>query len=225
MNPNFEAAIERLYAAFARPTPAAVEGCPCCTTEEELRVLVETPLRELTADQLGWYGSKALTTVGNAEDFRYFWPRLVELAARGDLRADREVVFSKSRRAGWRSWPVEEQTATEHFAAVLLEDFSETEYDEWELDSWVCALGRLLEDLPPWLAPLLRDTPAAASNLAGLYSLNEPKLARGRLANPFWRDEPEAAAAVAAWLRSDEVAAALARFHASQDDTSANPSG
>lgn len=66
MNPNFEAAIERLYAAFARPTPAIVEGCPCCTTEEELRVLVKTPLSDLTMDRLGWYGSKALTTVGNA---------------------------------------------------------------------------------------------------------------------------------------------------------------
>lgn len=224
MNPKLEAAIERLYAAFARPTPAVVEGCPCCTTEEELRVLVETPLRELTIDQLGRYGFKVLTTMGSKDDLRYFWPRIVELAARGEPWPDPEVVFSKPKVAGWRSWSVEEQAATEHFVAMLLEGFSETEYDEWELDSWVCALGRLLEDLPPWLAPLLRDTPAAARNLAGLYALNEPKLARGRLVNGFWRDVPQAEAAVAAWLRSDEVAAALARFHASQDETSANPS-
>jgi hypothetical protein len=220
MNPNFEAAIERLYAAFARPTPAAVEGCPCCTTEEELRVLVETPLRELTADQFGWYGSKALTTVGNAEDFRYFWPRLVELAARGDLRADREVVFSKSQDGGVAF--VAGGGADRHGA--LRGRAAGRFLRDGVRRVGAGQLGRLLEDLPPWLAPLLRDTPAAARNLPGLYSLNEPKLARGRLASPFWRDEPEAAAAVAAWLRSDEVAAALARFHASQDDTSANPS-
>src|SRR5262245_36945958 len=97
MHPDLEEAIERQYQAFATRAPSAVHGCPCCTTPEELEVLVRTPLRELTPAQLDRYAFKAVTTVGDAADLRYFWPRLAELAARGELATDLEVVFSKPR--------------------------------------------------------------------------------------------------------------------------------
>ncbi|HEU4453183.1 MAG TPA: hypothetical protein VFR81_08980 [Longimicrobium sp.] len=211
MNAEIEAAIEELYAAFRRPTPGRVEGCPCCTTEAELRALVGTPLRGLTAKHLWRYAFSVMLTVGGPHDLRYFWPRLMELAARDEPPADLEVILAKPRLAGWRDWPEREQTAMERFIAAIIGDWAVTEHDPFVVDSWICGFGRLVEELPPRLAPLLRDTPAAAANLAGLHSVNLPEIAEGRPSNAFWSDHPRAAAEFAAWLGGDEVAAALAR--------------
>jgi len=212
MNAEIEAAVEELYAAFARPTPRVVEGCPCCMSEAQLRTLVETPLRELTSDQLREYTALVLLTVGSADDLRHFWPRMVELAVGGERYPDLEIVFGKPTLGGWREWPAREQAATERFVDAVMEEMAETEHDPFDVDSWVCAFGRLLEDgLPLRLAPLLRDTPAAGANLSGLRSLNLRRTAGGKPSNWFWSDAPRAAAELTAWLRSDAVAEALAR--------------
>jgi hypothetical protein len=215
MHPDLEAAIEEMYAAFARPTPREVDGCPCCTTKEELRALVETPLRELNEEQLGRYASSALLTVGDVEDLRYFWPRIAELSVRGELWTDIEVVFDKPRRGEWRSWPRAEQEAIERFARAVMDDLARRELDAFEVDGWVCAFGRLMEDVVPLLAPLLEPTPAAGANLSSLHLLNARRIGRGKLTNAFWDAESAAnEAQVATWLRSDAVGKALARHHA-----------
>jgi len=215
MHPDLEAAIEEMYAAFARPAPREVDGCPCCTTEEELRALTETPLRELGEEQLGRYASSALLTVGNVEDLRYFWPRMVELVVRGELWTDIEVVFDKPKRGEWRSWPRPEQEAIERFARVVMDDLARRELDAFEVDGWVCAFGRLMDDVVPLLAPLLEPTPAAGANLFSLHLLNARRIRRGKLTNAFWDEESAAnEARVAAWLRSDAVSAALGRHRA-----------
>ena len=194
MNSDLNAAIEGLYAAFRRPrAPARVEGCPCCTTEAELEPLSRVPLRELSSAQIDQYAFKALTTVGTVEDFRYFLPRLVELALGDQLETDRPVLFGKPAYGQWRTWPAAEQLALERFAAALTGTFSAQVYEEYDLDAWVCALGQFLEDLPPYLAPLIAPTAPAAENLVRLYELNCGDLKRGTLWSAYWRDRPNAA--------------------------------
>ncbi|MFG2248893.1 hypothetical protein [Spirillospora sp. NPDC048823] len=71
-----------LYAAFADvPRPAELHGCPCCVAADEGRPLLAAPLRDLTAEDLARYAAKALNTWGGPQEFRYFTPRLLELAA------------------------------------------------------------------------------------------------------------------------------------------------
>src|SRR4051812_284387 len=65
MHPELESACEEVAAASPRPAPRETAGCPCCTTPEELRALVETPLRALSEAQLGSYAFSALLTVGD----------------------------------------------------------------------------------------------------------------------------------------------------------------
>ncbi|HKP76675.1 MAG TPA: hypothetical protein VJT67_14190 [Longimicrobiaceae bacterium] len=210
MHPDLEAAIEEMYAAFARPAPRAIDACTvCCFTEDELRTLVRTPLRELTPEQLGSYAFSALLTAGDEHDLRYFWPRMVELSARGELGVDLEVVFDKPRRG-----PQREQAAIERFARAQMADLARREYDFDAVDGWVCAFGRLFEDVLPLLAPLLEPTRAAAVNLFGLYSFNARRAARGTLINSFWDDDSENERRVAAWLCGDAVGDALARYYA-----------
>jgi hypothetical protein len=216
MHPQLQAAIEEMYAAFARPAPRAVDGCTvCCFTEEELRALAETPLRQLGEKQLGSYASSALLTVGDVDDLRYFWPRMVELAARGELWTDLEIVFDKPRRGEWRSWPRREQEAIEGFVRAQMAELARRELDDDEVDRWVCAFGVLMEgeDVVPCLAPLLEATPASRANLFSLYSWNARKVARGDLSNPFWDSAPGNEARVAAWLRGAAAGEALARYH------------
>src|SRR5215208_4014606 len=110
---DLDAVLDELYAAFAGPAPREVVGCPCCTDPAQLRVLVAVPLRELSAAQLEPDAGAALHTVGDAEDLRYFWPRLVELAARGESPTDVETLFAKPREANWRAaWTPRQQAAT-----------------------------------------------------------------------------------------------------------------
>lgn len=214
LSPAVHAAIEELYTAFARPTPREVDGCPCCTTEAELRGLVETPLRELAEEQLGNYSFSALLTVGSPDDLRYFWPRMVELSTRGEMWPDVEIVIAKPALAEWRSWPSAEQEAIERFARAWMADLARRELDGHEVGKWVCAFGRLFEDVVPLLSPLLEPCPAAEANLFALYSVNARKVGRGKLASSFWRDAPANEARVADWLRSEPVVDALSRFYA-----------
>jgi hypothetical protein len=158
-----EVAIAELSAAFARPTPRAVEGCPCCITPAELDALVSTPLRALSSAQLESYAFSVMLTAGCAENLRYFWPRLVELSFRGELFTDREVVFAKPRLAEWDSWPAAEQHATGRFAAAVLGDMAKRRYDRSDVDGWICGFSRMLEDVTPHLDPLLAETPAVAA--------------------------------------------------------------
>lgn len=78
---SYAKAIENLYAAFADvPRPTEIEGCHCCINEEEIVVLLQKPLRDLSGDDLGplWYSSPS--TVGTWENYCYFFPRLLEVS-------------------------------------------------------------------------------------------------------------------------------------------------
>jgi hypothetical protein len=59
-----------------------------------------------------------MNTWGDAGDFRYFAPRLLELSTAGALVwPDIEIVFTKLAQAGWREWP--ERRAVAEFMAAF----------------------------------------------------------------------------------------------------------
>ncbi|HEY7236313.1 MAG TPA: hypothetical protein VH539_19285, partial [Gemmatimonadaceae bacterium] len=112
-------AIAQQYEAFTSPQPRNVEGCECCTTSRELAALLAVPRERLSAAALDFYARKALTTVGGQSEFRYFWPRIAELAIAGDLLTDREVVFGKPHYGEDQTWPTVEKTALVDLARAL----------------------------------------------------------------------------------------------------------
>lgn len=109
------AAVQGLYTAFARvPRPEQVDRCTnCCISEEELVRLVEVSREELTAEELSAYASNAPDTVGAEEDFRYFLPRLLDLAAQGAFDwPDQPWVVRRLRLVPWRDeWSASERDA------------------------------------------------------------------------------------------------------------------
>lgn len=117
---SLQHAIDQLYQVFAKyPLRDAIEGCPCCTNDSDQRELHAAPLRELTVDQLRYFGFSALFTFGDIVDFKHFLPRLFELAAlEGFQGPDVESLYGRLTYGGLPSWPAEEIAAIRAFAAA-----------------------------------------------------------------------------------------------------------
>ncbi len=224
MSPELRAAVEALYVAFERPRPETIDGCPCCMTPDDLRALVGVPLRQVGGRVAYLYSVNALYTVGDNDDFRYFWPRLVELCLtplHAEYRLDEFYVFSRPHYARWReTWTPEEQAATERVAAAIAEDLahrglpSEDSFADalidlgYEVNRWVCALAQSLEDVTAYLRPLVAQTPALA--LLAFWEYQNPSSQEGPLINAFWGKAATKPARMVQWLQEPEVAAALA---------------
>jgi hypothetical protein len=209
------AAIAAQYAAFRAPRPRVVTGCTCCTSPRELAALVAAPREELGAGALAFYAHKAMTTVGTVDDFRYFWPRLAELGLTDHLLTSIETVYGKPLYGAHHTWPTEEQDAIRGLAAALGEWIAAEELEPDQVDSWVCAIGLLsenLDDVRRFITPLLTDTPAARENLRALVEENEETMRnKGRLASSFWENAPEGAALMVDWLQTQPRAIEAAR--------------
>jgi hypothetical protein len=102
-------AIAAQYLAFAAARPDDVRGCACCTTSQQLAAIVSAPREVLGAAELDFYARKAMTTVGTVADFRYYWPRLAELALTDEILTDTEVLFGKPLYGAHYTWPKAEQ--------------------------------------------------------------------------------------------------------------------
>jgi len=195
------------YEAFTAPRPRSVEGCSCCTTPTQLAALVAAPRDELPTSVLDLYARKAITTIGGTAEFRYFWPRLAELAIAGELTTDREVVFGKPLYGAHRTWPGPERAAVLSLASALGGWLGAEELEEFEVDDWVCVIGLLAEDLTdirPLLAPLLATTESAWANLLAFVASNRDNVEKKhRLASAFWESAPQSAATVVEWYLSE----------------------
>lgn len=111
---------DALYGAFSRhPLRRVVEGCPHCVSDEDQARLRAVPLHRLSAEQLDRYAFKAMTTWGEADDYRHFLPRILELACSDEGAAwpglDPDLVARKMIDAGWRDWPADERAAVARF--------------------------------------------------------------------------------------------------------------
>jgi hypothetical protein len=220
MDSQLQQAIEDLYVAFRRPRPETIDGCECCLARIDVDALIHTPLRDLSYQQLSEYVTDVIYTVGSADDFRYFLPRLLELALIEPSYAnDPELLFRKLRLAGLRSWPSTEQRAIESLVDAIARRFGHEALERSEIDTWICALGQISEDVTPHLQHLLDDRSAARHNLYGFYDWNRRDVEKRRsLGNAFWVDGAERinpnVEHINAWFRRPEVSAAIDRAYA-----------
>ena len=118
------AAISGLYATFVSyPLKRVIAGCPHCVSGADSDALHVRALDALTADDVRYYATKAMTTFGDAEDFKHFLPRLLELLAREleaggageDLGFSEEILGRKLALAGYADWPAVEREAVDRF--------------------------------------------------------------------------------------------------------------
>lgn len=200
-----------LYAAFTAKRPRHVHGCPCCTKPEALEKLTwhSQPREKIPAQDLDFYARKAMTTVGTADDFRYFLPRVFELCLDGKLETDAEIVFGKLACGSWRQWPQEEQAALVDLADAIsrwwMAADAQNRGKTWEtISTWACCLGLYVDDLTPHLDRLLAPTAEARKNLIAFYDENAYSASQGKMGG-FWEKKSASTANAIAWLQSDRV--------------------
>lgn len=193
--------IEHLYDVFSRyQCPRRLEGCPCCTSPAVAEPLVRKPLRTLSAPELDHYASKALTTWGTLDDYKYFIPRIVELIDDGSLHWCTEITLGKFQYGGFRDWPVTEQRAVRDFifgawrAAVQASDTDRA-------DALLCRAARLLDDV----TPLLNYADTSAPEFKSAYAAGHSHQTKRKLLNSFWEVSTQNYQRVLSWLYLTET--------------------
>lgn len=74
-DPELNSAIDLCYEVFGtHPTPRSLNASPIRDAKAILQTLTSKPLRELSGEAIGPYSGYALTTVGNANDYKHFLP-------------------------------------------------------------------------------------------------------------------------------------------------------
>ena len=211
-------AVGNLYAVFGRyPLNPRMSRCDHCHSDEDQARLGSRPLRELDVEDLDDYAFSALTTWGEADDFKHFLPRLLELMAFGSERHQgfmaEETLFGKLREAEWSRWPpVERQAVGRYLDELWMEALSSFPGGR-DVDALVCCLGQAVDDLAPFLDRWL-ETPseAALRHLAGFVAANEESMrTRGVLWNAYWSGRPATMGQAMAWIASPSTRGALER--------------
>jgi hypothetical protein len=198
-----EDAIEGLYRAFrATPKPRHIDGCPCCIDRKEIGVLVGKSVRLITPQELSSYASSAFVTVGDVADYLYFLPRILEITATdSSWWPDPEVTGRAIRSANPDSWTDSQRTALyDYLKAVVSYALQPGHYHE--LDSWMCAIGRMKFDVRPFLNEIAKCPEAVLD----YFETNADSLPRNKLANAFWELPCTAHDAIVDWFFSPEIA-------------------
>jgi hypothetical protein len=115
--PDLDTALEQLYSAFARfPLPEHSDFCDHCVHPDEVAATRGKPLRSLTADDLRPYVSHAMSTWGELAEFKYFFPRVLELFAREEIYdSGLAWLFLNKVSVRWEDWPEDERAAIRAF--------------------------------------------------------------------------------------------------------------
>ena len=198
---RLDQAVEALYATFAGFPLGRVAGCPHCVGDDDQRAIRRVPLRRLTGDDLDRYAVKALSTWGDADDLRHFLPRLLELAAHGDLTADVDIVVGKLRLAQWPLWPADQRDAVEAFAGAWWRRTLATFPAPDVAATVLRAVAQATDDLSPFLSAWLDPpTESAARHLAAFIDELAHTIRHrptGPVLHGWWHDQP---AQLLTWL-------------------------
>lgn len=201
--PSLEAAVERLYQVFSViPKPKSIKGCPCCINDKEIGVLLRTPLRQLSPNDMSSYASSAFLTVGESADHLYFLPRILEvISTEPSWWPGPEVTARAILNAGPEAWTAEQRDAVHvYLLASVGKVIDDGQY--LELDGWVCAVVRMGRNVQPFL-DLIARCPAA---VLIYFEMNSEALQRNRLSNGFWEVPSAGHDVVVDWFYSPEIA-------------------
>jgi hypothetical protein len=229
------ASIEGLYAVFARyPRPREILTDGLTITAE--RPMLARPLREVAEMDLGEYPAKAMTTQGTVDDYRYFAPRILELAAFNMKRPAEplqstleriatigfpisamppEMLLGKLAYAEWHQWPADEQAAVRGFLQAWWKSLLSSYPTVVEADSLLCGIARC-DDLRVYLQiceAMCCKVGAARCHLAHLISVHLTEAQTRREAwlplwfdLPWWSEHPVRLVQFYQWLFSETVA-------------------
>lgn len=203
-------AIEGLYKVFMDyPLVRKIDGCPCCVSDEDESDLHRKPLRELTAEDLRRYATKALTTWGTENDFKHFLPRLFELVTEEEgiaYEIDLAILFGKLEYAHWNTWPSQEHAAVRDYLIALWLFVLSVPMEAVTIDEYLCAISQAEEDLSHYLNAWQNLQSDTALNHLVEFIEAQDSLHKEKLADAFWSGRREQMSQVVEWLRRNGLA-------------------
>lgn len=206
MNNELSFAVEGVYRAFSSvPKPSVIEGCPCCIEDKEVSVLLSKPLRKISPTELSSYASSVFLTVGSVADFRFYIPRILEIAVTESMWwPDPEVIGASLASAGWQDWTEQERQSLAQLFDVVFNQLIEDAGGS-DLDAWLCAFARSGLSLEPFL----KKFAARPDAVLRLYEWNAGKILEGCLTSGFWDDAPFGVIELLAWFRTPSISAVV----------------
>lgn len=184
--PERAAAIEELYAAFARyPRAERVEGCPHCVGTDESLPFCTAPLRSVSAEMIARYAFKAMTTWGTLDDYKHFLPRILELSSTREAQPwpglEWWLVASKIRYGGWSTWPDDERRAVFGFLRGTWSVILDTPPERTDLPGFLGSVAEL-DAIGPYLDHWAQNAqPTSLRHLADSVVRYSDKIARSLL--------------------------------------------
>ncbi|MBN9061005.1 MAG: hypothetical protein J0H41_01045 [Rhizobiales bacterium] len=222
---EIRAPLEDVYQTFANIAPPAQFDTSPLRDASDYSDLLRVPLRTLSAEQLGAYGAQAITTVGSAQDYLYFLPRILELAtvAPTALGLEPAIIAGKLTTAGWPIWaearrlPVQEVfSAAARFSMAIHPDKGTSP------ESWLCGVallgGSLERHLLYWRETMSQN---GAVHLARWVGRASSDFSTYLAEDGFWSGvDIESRETMADWLASEATPLQLASAleNSSSDD-------
>ncbi|GAA3594592.1 hypothetical protein Q4Q39_06955 [Flavivirga amylovorans] len=120
---NLKESIDNLYTVFSGYIIRGnlrYRSCECCVSDEEIKLLLSKPLKELSANDLNHFMASAITTFGGVEDYKHFLPRILELIVDNSDVVDDFLTYEKLNYSEWLNWNTEEIVALKSFFEALL---------------------------------------------------------------------------------------------------------
>ncbi|HEX3551001.1 MAG TPA: hypothetical protein VHT53_11525 [Candidatus Elarobacter sp.] len=186
--------------------------CECCTDRDLIDRLMSVPRDRLSEDDIALVAHSILSTLGGAQDFRYFVPRFCADSMESPLY-DIDDIFARFRNAGFGTWPANEQRAVRSFLAaywrcMLLtlppaDAMSELMDPCFRILDCIASLGDIDRALGTWESTQADTADARLLDLLGRLDFEGGRLSIvGVGANS---DNADAYARLATWLRSTPV--------------------
>lgn len=174
------AAVADLYRAFAHRPRAPIEGCPCCVDPADSAAMARLAREDVPLELASRYAFKAMSTWGDAADFRWYLPRIAELVARGGLELD--LLTGKLVHGAWTTWPAAERAAVVAFLdACWSRAVAGSADGSPALQELLAARCQLDLDLEPWLDGLAHAPLPVLADLVQLaVADDEPSAVRLR---------------------------------------------
>ena len=163
----------RLFALYNISLPLTVCDCGNCITDKEQKLLITTPLRELSRELIETYISAMFDNEDKAiVELRYFLPRMLELLSVGEtLYIDEGFSLSRCHFERIHIWKEEEIAFMERFAKAFFDGILEGEcpHPYSTAEDWLVCFG--LSGLS--ITPLLDSWLKQADRVKALYDFQE----------------------------------------------------
>jgi hypothetical protein len=211
--------IDNLYDVFsAYPGTQDMQGSPLYGELAAWnKELFSRPLKELSAAQLSRFTGKAMTTWGEADDYKHFLPRIFELTAQLDTPYEVWIAFGKLEYGNWNTWPEKEQVAIHEYMLALWQNLllDDSEKAEWVFMEYFSSIVNFYPRFADILDIWEKETgDTATKHLVNLIFDQRENIFDQKSIPGFYKKQDHAAELVD-WLLSDKIIRRLEKsiFH------------